>query len=268
MEIIFIKVFNDSGHPYDWSYGIPAGSHSYTDYHALIRLSGFKTCELGEVDFDSENYYIFAPKNGYTDAALNRPHRCKIIHWSLERPGTEDCAYVDETWVSDRYQHRLANNPRFRYVPMGGHPSLGGDRKLPILWDLAFFSYMVGEREAKIHRLFEKGLLIAPNGYGEAREYGLAHSRFGLCLHQTPHPIIEPLRYTLFACWRLPLICEWSEDFWPYNVLPFEPDLKTVLEMDQGFVEDTARANYVTLTERLTFRNCVEQAVFDPNKEF
>lgn len=268
MEIIFIEILNDNGHPYDWSYGITAGSHSYTDFWSLVRLSGFKTCRLAEVDFDSQNTYIFAPRNGYSDAALNRPRRCKIVHWSLERPGTEDVPYADEIWVSDRYQHALANNPKFHYVPMGGHPELAGKPAYPHLYDFALMAYLVDARLAKVQGLADRGFSIAPNAYGEARDLALAHSRWGLCLHQTPHHIIEPLRYTLFACWRLPLVCEWSENFWPYRTIPYQDTMATLLSMSYGHIQDYVLGNYEMMTQILTFRACVEQAVYEPTKEF
>lgn len=268
-KIKFCRILNDHGHCYDWASGILGGSHSYTDLWALVRLSGFEEIDTKDVDFDSDDTVIFFPENGNSRAALSRPHRCKIILWSLERPGTEDCPYADEIWVSDRYQFLLASNPKFRYVPMGGHPDLGGQPAHPKSWDFACLSYLVGDRLAKVQGLASKGFLIAPNAYGEDRDLILAHSRWGLCLHQTSHPIIEPLRYTLFACWRLPLVCEWSEDFWPYRTIPYQDTMSTLLAMDSGFIQDYVEDNHAMMTKTLTFRRCVEQAVYEPtNKEF
>lgn len=266
--IKFCRILNDNGHAYDWAAGIAGGSHSYTDLWSLIRLSGFPIIDTHEVDFDSEDTVILFPDNGNSKAAFSRPHRCKLILWSLERPGTEDVPYADEIWVSDRYQHRLANNPKFRYVPMGGHPGLGGTPSYPILYDFAVMAYLVDGRLAKVHGLANRGFSIAPNAYGEPRDMALAHSRCGLCLHQTPHPIIEPLRYTLFACWRLPLVCEWSEDFFPYRTIPYQDTMSCLLAMESGHIQELVEENFETLTKRLTFRACVEQAVHEPTKEF
>ncbi len=98
-EIFFVNVRNDQGARYEVDPARPGGSQSYTDVWALVKLSGFKTCEIGEVDFDSRNTYIFFPCNGNTDAAFNRPHSCTLIHWKLER-NYEVKPYADFTWAS------------------------------------------------------------------------------------------------------------------------------------------------------------------------
>ncbi len=46
---------------------------SYVDYWKLVELSKFDTCELDEVDRDSDNTYIFSPVNGNTINFINSP---------------------------------------------------------------------------------------------------------------------------------------------------------------------------------------------------
>ena len=101
---IFINMRNDKGVTYD----------SYTDYWRMIDLSGFSRCELSEIDFESDNIYLYSPSNGNADATFTqeaaKTRKCKIILINLERPRWEDgilkgCEvpdFVDEMWICDR----------------------------------------------------------------------------------------------------------------------------------------------------------------------
>jgi len=231
--IIFVKVRNDEGNLYD----------SYDDYWKLVNLSKFESCELDEVNPNSENIYVFSPDNGNVKECCKREHKAKYILWQMER-GIEGAIkdYFDEIWVSDRYFHSLINHPKCKYVILGGHLSLGGRPKEPKKWDYVHLSYLLGRRKEKIDNLIKEGYTIAPNGWGEVKEKSLAYSKMGICFHQDEMPIIEPLRYVLFACWKLPMLAEFSQDFFPYAPL-------------------NAQENYKLMTEKYTFRKCVEGAV-------
>lgn len=261
-DIIFVNVRNDHGTAYEWVTPHTGGSASYTDFRTLVRLAGFKTCELSEVDLFSDTAYIFAPNNGNVEAYLSRPRKCKAIHWELERPGITWHPWFDETWVSDLTQLQMANNARFRYVPLGGHPKLGGIRSWPKIWDICHMAYAYGPRAEKLARLAEKGLTIAPATFEPVdRMYILSHSRWGLMLHQTDHPIMTPLRAVLFACWKLPIIAEHVGVDYPYDFIPFDPDLKAALSMSEKHVTDLVESNYAVATSQYTFKDCVERAV-------
>jgi hypothetical protein len=262
-DIVFVNVRNDHGTAYEWLDPHPGGSASYTDFRALVRLSGFKTCEIGDIEFDSDNTYIFAPNNGYVEAALkSRPRLCKAVHWELERPGTEWFPWFDETWVSDKTQYALANHPRVRYVPLGGHVELGGAPALPKVWDLIHLAYAYGSRAQKLYQLEANGFLLAPATFDPmGRRHTLAHSRWGLMLHQTPHPIMTPLRAVLFACWRLPIVAEEVGDSYPYKFIGFDPELNELRSLSEEVLEEMVEYNYNMITRALPFRTCVESAV-------
>lgn len=241
-EVTFVLVRNDEGVIYD----------SYTDFYNLVELSDFKTCELD--DIKEPGTYIFPVDNGNVKECLMAKDRSKykFILWYLER-GTPP-NYYDEIWVSDRW---FAKQLKVKYVPLGGHRDLSYANSfgvLPLdnkLYDFIPLSYLYGERLNKVEQLKEN-YTIAPNGWGEERDFNLSASRYGLCLHQDDQPIIEPLRYTLFACCKLPIVAEYSEDYDPYRVIPFENFI------DLNDRSDLVRDNYLKMTEELTFKKCVE----------
>lgn len=220
-EPVFVKVRNDQGEIYG----------SYRDYWRLVELSGFPTCELSEIDLTKPIAYIISPDNGNVAEVLRglrvhqHLHRGKTILWQLERPGkvlNEIPEYFDEMWVSDRYHASLVDDVCCYYVPLGGHLNIAGEKGEP-LWDFVVTAYLYGQREAKVEQLKAEGYTIAPNDFDfQIREYSLAHSRYGLCFHQDEEPVIEPLRFMLYACWRLPLIVEPSVDYFPYEVMPIQ----------------------------------------------
>jgi hypothetical protein len=261
-DIYFVNVRNDHGTAYEWAQPHPGGSASYTDFRALVRLAGFKTCEMSEVDLWSDNAYVFAPNNGNVQACLSRPRKCKAIHWELERPGTEWFPWFDETWVSDRTQFMMGSHPRFKYVPLGGHPKLGGAPCLPKVWDLIPLCYAYGERAAKLNALASNGFTLAPSTFEPVdRMYTLAHSRWGLMLHQTPHPIMTPLRAVLYACWKLPIIAEAVGDAHPYKFIDYDPELNAARSMSEEEMEHLVEYNYKVATVAFPFRDCVEKAI-------
>lgn len=263
MKTIFVKVRNDQGAAYEYDPVHHGGSASYTDFWRLVELSDFETCEIGEIDFDSEDAYIFAPNNGNIEAALKgREHKCRLIHWELERPGDELKPWFDEIWVSDKTQFNLIQSLNKRYLILGGHPLLGPKPEAPKLWDFCPMAYLYGAREAKVNNIAMMGFKIAPSTFDPAeRNIALSKSSYGLMLHQSDYPILEPLRAVLFACSRMPIVCEYVADSYPYKFIPYEDDLKTLSAMSRSFVLDMMEDNYAMVAETHTFRRCVDETV-------
>jgi hypothetical protein len=263
MSPTFVKVRNDQGEVYG----------SYRDYWRLVALANFPTCELSEIDKESTNTYIVSPDNGNVAAVLAGSHTCKFILWQLERPGwveNQVPAHFDEMWVSDRYHKSLIPDDNCKYVTLGGHPDLATGVKGEPEWDFVLTAYIYGKREAQVAALKEQGYTFAPNGYDYAeREYSLNHSRYGLCLHQDEMPIIEPLRYVLYACYDLPIVNEKTEDCFPYRVAAapnglsgFEMLLhRSFIPEEENNLAVSARINKQIVTEELTFRKSVEGAL-------
>ncbi len=271
-ETIFVRMLNDQGQVRD----------SYTDYWHLVKLCGYKVCALGEIDFASDNVYIYSPDDGNsratfaTDAAKNR--RCKVVLWQLEWPlwkagslvGCDVPTYVDEMWVSDRYylalqmQFNTAQARKVKHVFLGGHPKIGGEPMLSPTWDLCPLMYSYGTREHKIQILKSHGLTVAPNAWGQDRDFILRSSRWGLHLHQFPMPFIAPQRFLLFASYGLPILCDYCADPYPYKVfqdalIHFDPRETSVMndQLRNGAVE----FNYTLVRETMPFRDQVDDAV-------
>lgn len=265
-----VRILNDQGAAYEWDVAHPGGSASYTDFWAIARASGVPICELWEVDLTSDKAYIFAPANGYTEASFaNKPRACRLIHWNIERPPagtlcTPAVDYADEIWYSDLTQWGAAGDTRARYVPLGGHPTFGGESLLPKLWDFLPLCYAYGERLAKILDIASRGWTIAPNTFDPVmRNNLLSHSRWGLMLHQTPHPIMTPLRAVLYASWSLPIVAEHVGDAYPYRFIPYEPDLNTLRGVTEKEMEEIVEHNYAMVTDEHPFRKCIERALGD-----
>lgn len=260
-EPIFVKVRNDQGEIYD----------SYTDFWTLIELSGFATCELNDLGSHKAATYIFAPDNGNVKAALihlraTHPDGYKSILWQLERPGKIENVipdYFDEMWVSDRSFAERINDPHCKFVILGGHIALGKPSSPQKKYDFIHLSYLYGERAQKVTQLEQLGYSMAPNGWSNERDEALAVSRYGLCLHQDQEPIIEPLRYTLFSCWGIPIVNETCTDWYPYSC-PI--DVKTFFnqQVDNGvlaLLETSAKMNYKRMTQEYTFRHSILEAL-------
>lgn len=241
---------NDEGKLYD----------SYVDYWILVDLSGFKKCELSEIDRDSDNVYIFSPVNGNTSAFMASPHKARFIAWQLERPSDMKMHIPDgitEMWFSDP---EICNqDKRMKPVVLGGHPKLGNE-KLPPKYDFALMCYLYGKRDRQISELKRLGWRCSGNSYYlPRRNMELQTSKYGLCLHQDDEPIIEPLRFVLFACYKLALVVEHSNTYYPYNVIELYPlnTLKDRLSTAQVVADE----NYNLMTKKLTFRKCIEDAL-------
>lgn len=237
-EPIFVKVRNDKGEVYA----------SYEVYWKLVGLVGYQTCELSEVDPQSNNTYIFAPDNGNVAETCRGEHTARYILWYLERVFENETIlerpdllikdYFDEVWCSDRHMYETIkkdwnqreDTPKIKYVIVGGHKDLGGEPKEPKKWDFVTIAYLYGRRYTKVEELKAQGKTFAPSLWGDDTSETLAYSRMGFCYHQDEMPVIEPLRYIYFACWKLPMLWEYSVDVFPYTGIP-EEDYRLMTEV-------------------------------------
>jgi hypothetical protein len=213
-------IFSRTRHTYD----------SYHDFWELVRLSGFQSCYVDQVDFRQPVTYITTMVNDEWQAMVERqanvPRYAHLIFWNLERPvgwaGTvgayaERCRtmmyarWFDEIWVSDR---RLAQETELRFVIMGSHPELGTPNWSK-RYDLVHMSVPVNRRQT-IYKRFDEGR-IAPNCWPPERDKVLQLSKFALNVHQDVHPFQEPLRFALFAAYGLPILSEVIYDSFPWN---------------------------------------------------
>jgi hypothetical protein len=223
---------------------------SYTDYRALVQLSGFEQCFFDEMRPGDDCVYIISPINGeyrpHIDNHRNEEKRNKLCVWVLERPCGEsknelqkvrefiegnkkflDDGYADELWLSDRAMAGAHNDARVVYMPMGSHPDLfpapkawevwGGDKK----WDYIYLSYLTHRRSMVLDRFRETHKMREKiNCWGEERAIGLRYSKFMVNVHQDVHPMGEPLRFAMTAAAGIPLISEHIAD--PHPMIPNE----------------------------------------------
>lgn len=243
-KYFFVKVRNDHGTTYRWTDPHLGGSCSYEDYWRLIDLWGMPTCELAEADITaSDTTYICAPWNGYTAAHFNRPHKCRVVHWDIERPGLETQPGVDEVWVSDKTQRVMHKGSNVRYLILGGHPNLGGEPLHPKMFDMATLAYHDGRRAGKFGALASKGITLSGNAYGAERDHILARSSAGLMLFQDDYAIMTPLRAILYASWKLPIVSENVGESFPYRFIPFDENLTNLAAMSKSAVQETVEHN-------------------------
>lgn len=272
-ETVFVAVRNDQGQIYD----------SYSDYWRLVLLSGYKTCEISEIDFKSSNIYLFTPDNGNTQAAFQTPQardrKCKLILLQLEWPrwnngvlaGHEKPDYVDELWVFDRHFYDLtqrfsADPLKVRYLTLGGHPQFGNPdyATRSLRWDFVHLLYVYGVREHKLNILHDRGFTFAPNGWGQDREYALKNSRWGLHLQQFPMPFIAPQRFTLFASYGLPILSDYCADPYPFVIFQdalIHWDPRETSVMHEGLRKEAVEHNFNLVREKLTFRSQIDLTV-------
>ncbi len=171
--------------------------------------------------------------------AKGKLHQCDLILWNIERAGGGDTKsvgnytranwdliyqrHVDRVWVSDR---RLAAETGLHYVVLGSHPDFGepgevADKK----WDITHMSYVNGRRARVLDPLSKfQGYdqdnwedRISPNCWPPERDEVLKRSKFALSLHQDDGPFSEPLRFSLFAAYGLPILSERIYDAYPYS---------------------------------------------------
>jgi hypothetical protein len=259
-------VFAKTRHHYD----------SYTDFWALVELSGFETCYIDEIDVSQPKFYVLTPWNGEVPPHLQNEREKKrvgkIAWWCLERfdamgvplvePVNEASALVDECWVSDRLTS--THDERLKYVRMGSHPDLGA---LPLepRYDFTHQSYAWGRREAMYNQLKDMGLQEGPSCWGSMRHDVLRQSRLMLNLQQYPDPVTAPLRFAIAAAYHLPVVSETIADPDPVGplirIVGYEAIPEAVRDVVAGGMRTLAEALHEKLCVEYTFRKCVEAVV-------
>lgn len=259
---------------------------SYQDYWHMVNLHGYKCCELSEVDYQSDNIYVWSSAIGNPSQVFNndaaRARKCKLVNLFIEWPKWENGHLtgwegveepVDEVWVCDMHLYYLAKKfkgaggDKFRFMVLGGHPDFGNrDYKYrDIRWDFVHISYLTGVRGSKYYLLQDQyGYKMAPNGWGEAREEALLHSRWGLNLHQNPLPCLAPQRFMIFASYCLPIITDICYDTNPFicfqdALIHFNPN-QTMVSNEKLRIE-AIEHNYDMITNQKTFKKEIDRRV-------
>ena len=204
---------------------------SYDDYWRLVEVSGFPVCMDSEVEWNSKNTYIFTYFSFPLNAEMEWPelpkHACYTVMWDIERwcEGKTIHPGVDEFWVSDKwYQSKL---PGSEFVILG---TTGvDDLALSKLYTFSTRDYRTDRRKRIIAEFEKMGSKFAPNTM-ERKHKELLQSEVMLCMHQDTLPMTEPLRYALAASYNLPILAEYSQDFYP-----FEKGMEVILEGDYRF---------------------------------
>lgn len=259
---------------------------SYADYWLMVKMWGYRTCELSEIDYQNpEHVYIWASPIGDPSQVFRHDRasvrKCKLVNWFLEWPkwvegklvgweGVEDP--VDEVWVSDMHLYDLARRfkpesaYKFRFLVLGGHPDFGNpnykDRE--ILWDFCHISYLTGMRGTKFYAMEAMGFKMAPNCWGAERDHTLKYSRWGLNLHQNPLPCLSPQRFMIFASYGLPIITDYCVNPEPFKVfqdamIHFDPRNTSV--SNEGLRWEAVAANYLMITGLRNFKAEVDWMV-------
>lgn len=251
--------------------------NSYIDFWSLVEMSNFEWCWMDEINLKSKHTYIVSMVDPKRDGWglswwQQKNKKCRFILWDLERPKSRggiknhrkflEELHFDEIWHSDP---QLAKDLNTRFVILGSDEKLGKKPALFKKYNFAHISYINDRRR----NILEKLKNIAPNAYGDARRKILIATRFGLCIHQDNDLYYEPLRLALFAAYSLPVIMEYSYDYFPisscirtFNFTNF--DFSTYQD---GFLEIYSKCIKLgrELKQRLCFdyrfKNVVEYAV-------
>jgi hypothetical protein len=113
---------------------------------------------------------------------------------------------VSRVFAADKWYAERINA---QYVPMGSHAGLVGTAQTDETFDIATMCYIWGRRGNVLADIQDKGLSVAPNGWGDERDAILKASSALLHIHQHEKVhTVAPLRYAIAAAWHLPLISE------------------------------------------------------------
>lgn len=272
MRIIFAK----TSHEYD----------SYRDLRALVDLSGFETCLVGEMDLTADAVYIVTPINGefrphieHRRSILSGPQKAIIVWWNLERPDADGAPpisdvvsdvlrYADAVWVSDG--HYRSMDTRMHHVILGSHPGLKlSSDPIQVQYEYTHQSYVWGRREKIYVPLRRAGMREGPNAWHEQRDQILRSSRIMLNVHQTNALIGEPIRFALTAAHRMPMISETLAQPWPlipdidFLNVPFGELVGSVISstLKPSVLERLGDNLHQRLCVEWTFRRGVEHGV-------
>ena len=224
-------------------------SGSYTDYYRLVELAEFSICYVDEIDWQSENTYINIYFCFPNQEKFPKDRKCKMIYWFLERDiEVKRDKRFDEVWISDRW---AAKQTGYKYVILGTDIRLRmGEIELPKKFDFIHLSYETDRRARVYNFLRQTNQTIAPNAWGQERDGLLRQSKAMLAVHQDETPMIEPLRYALASVYHLPILAEYSHDFYPFKIAEKLPGLirlywlkpKFPLDSDYQFKNNVLKA--------------------------
>ena len=244
---------------------------SYIAFWQVVKLSGFPTCFVDEIDpHDPNKTYIVTPINGEWQDGWKNAY-ARIILWDLEwRDVRPNIPGVSEVWSSDVW---YADKIGARYVTLGSHPGLCPENPNDYRkeFDVIWFAYMVWRRSI-IHTELEKFGLRMPPEYLPRPEQHQAMLRSRLCVHVHQHdrvPTISPARWMVCAAYHLPILSETVADPGPFVYETFWADYRYISELAYlmlsgkypNELEDATHALYSRLCERQTFRICVTEAL-------
>ncbi len=243
----------------------------YTDLYKLVELSGYELTFFDKMDVsDPTKCYIFAPSNGEIGAGWAHA-KARIIHlqieWEHELP--QPIPGVSEKWTCDAWH---AQHIGAKFVPLGSHPDLNlhPADSLAKEYDVTFLASPNGRRYSVWGDITERGLSIAPNGWGEDRHAALSKSRCMVAVHQWDNfKCIAPLRWALAAAYKLPIISEevyCREPFTHSHFMTCDFDRlgkSTELHIRDPYnnLSDHGLALHSFLCERMTFRKSIEAAL-------
>lgn len=258
---------------------------SYTDFWRLVELSNFPTIYVDELNVKNDGIFIVSPMNGEWRPHLDNQkgrRNAHLIFWNLERPSSAGSVrqygkdnwelihnrYVDEVWVSDA---KLADETGCRFIKMGSHPDLGSVSEMDKRdLDFIHLSYVVPRRQA-IYSHFSN---LAPNAWPPERNEYLTRSRFAVNVHQDQFPFQEPLRFSLFAAYGIPIISEaivnpfpWRKDTIElFNYADLVPALSQILQDPyQDYYEMGLRGREL-LCQKYTFSEMVEEGIHESTR--
>lgn len=243
----------------------------YTDLYKLVELSGYDLIHFDEMDTsDPTQTYIFSPANGEIGQGWHGS-RARIIQlqleWELEP--SQPIPGVSEKWTADAWH---AQHIGARFVPIGSHPELNlrpSDSPTKE-YDVAFLAAPNGRRYSVWGDIADRGLSVAPNGWGDVRHSSLSKSRCMVVVHQWDEfKCIAPLRWAIAAAYKLPLISETlycRDPFGHGHFMMCDHDRLgkfTELHIRDRFnnLEDYGLALHEKLCHQMTFRKSIEAAL-------
>ena len=190
---------------------------SYDDFYHLIRLSGYPSCFVDEMDVeDPSKAYILITRNGeWGDGWAHA--KARLIHYVFEWEQYPPIAGVNELWSPDAWHARQIGA---RYVPLGGHRDLRINKtSSDATYDVCYLAYLTGRREHMRAMLTEAGYKLTHwSARGEARDPLMRASLLYLHVHQDEaKPAVPALRMIVAAAYRIPVVCETPADqgaFW------------------------------------------------------
>lgn len=255
---------------------------SYRDFWRLVELAGYPIIDMADMDFESDNCYIFSTHDthwyhGWPDA------KCRIIYWDIEHYPDVDLRSVPnvEVWTSDA---AYAKCKHIKHVPMGSDVRLAGyengdgwyysTKQQQKLYDTTLLSYMTYRRQCIAGDLVRAGVRFAPKqqGYtGQERDMLLRQSRSMTYVHQRDeYQAIAPQRWALAAAYSLPIISETIADAAPFGyshlLMSSYEHLAEFATMwltrnDSHILENYGRALHSLLCHEMTFAKVIEANV-------